>query len=73
MSVIDVLQWFACGATLLSTYLHGRVNKMGPAIAVVSAVLFMTINICAGLYIVAGVSALSVILNSRNFFLWRKS
>jgi hypothetical protein len=73
MTLINGLEYVAGASALLSTYLHGRVNRAGPFVAVICAALYLSLNICAGLYVAAVVAAVSVVLNIRNLILWSKS
>lgn len=70
MTALNLLEYAACATSLISTYLHGRVNRVGPALSILCALLYLGVNIGAHLYVAAVVCALAAALNVRNLLLW---
>lgn len=70
MTALIALQVVAVALTLSGTWVTGNKHFAGPMLSAVAALVFVALNIVAGLWIVAGLSALSAIVNVRNAVKW---
>lgn len=73
ISTLVALQCVAVALTLSGTWVTGNKHVAGPALSAVAAAVFVALNIVAGLWIVAGLSALSVAINVRNAMKWGRA
>lgn len=65
-----VLQLAAVAFSLSGTWVTGNRHVAGPALTAASGAVFVVLNVFVGLWIVAALSALSVIVNLRNVVKW---
>lgn len=72
MTFILTLQLIACGFTAAATWLIGNKSMSGPWCNIVAALLFVLVNLSAGLWVCAAFSASMAALNARNYLRWQR-
>lgn len=65
-----VLQIAAVVFVLGGSWITGNKNVAGPLLSAAGAAVFVALNIGVDLWIAAGLSALAVVVNIRNAWLW---